>query len=276
MAMHDQATEDFIKNVASYTPKRNAAQKIRRVAEKKTPSGDVDFPVDPRTAIAIGATIASKKISPLAMRTIDREFNKEAALVEDTLNPNPFDFYNAMTTKYKDKWFDWDPSTIRLEIASNPDMERYANEDAYQTAFALQTIARTNYPFEAWHIFENVGHALNNNVVMIDDITPLDIHEAALTYLIMKEIRPDVELTEEVCTYIAACSMESGLVLLPPKIFDPRSQDSLDEMNRDPDLKKRVLDVLQSEAKEGGEVVTIQVERIRAIYEYIERNKQVH
>jgi hypothetical protein len=281
METRDQATQDFINSVSSDFNKRSIGQKIRRVEEKKKPSDDLELPIKPKTIAATGMALATKKIGPMAIRAISDEFkkeaafDKEAALVEDTLTPNPFDVYNAMTSRYKREWFEWDPSTIRLEIASNPELEKYAHEDAYQTIFALQTIAKTNYPFESWHIFENIGHALNNNVVIIDDITPLDIHEAGLTYLIMRDIRPDVELSEEVCTYIAACSMESGLVLLPPKIFDPRSQEALDEMNKDPSLKVQVLDVLQSNSKEIDEVVQVQVERIRAIYEYLERNKQV-
>lgn len=290
MANYDEATQNFIKEVAESTPNnpRARGQMIRRAGErvKKKPinfakslAKEIGMPEGAstgakiRNAATLARSIVSKKALPAtAARQITREImehQKEGAALDATIIYKPLDIYNQMVKKYGQEWFDWEPETIRDIFPK--EMPQLDNEDSYMSVFALQNITKTDYSFELWHIFENVGHALNENNVMVNHVTPLEVHECALTLETMKAIRPDVEITEEICAYIAACAMEGGVALLPPRFFPPSCQKKLDSISMDPGISAQILNALENNLT-GDPVIDTQIAKIMDIREYVYRN----
>lgn len=288
MANYDQATQDFIHEIAKSAPKdpRVRGQAIRRAGEesRKQPGiiakklvKEIGLPdkaspmAKARTAVSIAASIASKKAMPqMVARQATREvLEKQSAQISEEIAYKPLDIYNSLMQKYKAAWFNWETETVREDIPKT--LPHLNNEDSYMSIFALQNIIRTNYPAELWNVFENVGQALNENNVMVDQVTPLEIHECALTIETIKNLRPDIEFSEEIDSYIASCAMVDGVVLLPPRYFSNDSQKKLDELNRDPAIKDKILATMQTQ-EEGDDVINTQIAKIADIKDYVIRN----
>ena len=177
------------------------------------------------------------------------------------------DLYNALMLEYKKEWLDWEVETLRYELPISKRLSSLPDSE-YEKVFALQVIAKTNYPMEAWNTFENIGHALVGNVVIVDYITPLDIQECVLLIRTIKSIRQDAELSDDVCAYIGACALTSGLVLLPPSV-DHRAQEQLDDLGMDISIKERVISALEGSNSDHDPIVKTQIERLQGISEYV-------
>jgi len=247
MANYDKATQDFINDVAASAPQPSVeqGQKNQRLIRS-----------------VIKAVSNPKQAPSLVAKQLTRNFfEKDASEVSQF---KPLKIYNDLMSDFKKEWFDWDADTLREEF---PDQE----EVVYSMVQALQTIVKTNFPYEMWHVFENVGHAINGNPVMINHVTPLEIDECALLVKVIDSIRPKLDETEEICSYIAACAMDAGLVLLPPTIFDSMCQAKLDELNLDIAIKEQTLKALKS-GKIPDEVVQLQIDRIKNILDYVQES----
>lgn len=279
MANYDQATKDFIEGMTKEIPSaRSRGQVLRGVNQRGTK--EVGKPVPPLIQAKVTAGLVSSIADPkklpayLARRMTSNVLEKNAADISDELNPKPLQVYNKMMQTFGRSWLDWDADTLRFEMPIK--LPAISNEDGYQTVQALQTIAKTNFPFELWHVFENVGHAINNNVVMVDYVTPLEPHEIALTVDVMNSIRgngeDDLVLSDEVCAYIAASAMNAGMVILPEKYFDTRSQEALDMLNMDLGSKEEVKAALESDSDDHSEMVMIQIGKLREVIDYVLRN----
>lgn len=290
MANYDDSTKKFIEDITKDLPKdvnkRSVGQTIRRTGEqvKKKPiataksiAKEIGLPegsspmAKAKTVASIATSLATKKNIPaMTAKQITREIlEKEAAAVDESIKRKPITVYNQMTKDFDKQWHDWEPETIREVVKDKPELN---DEDAIATIFALQAILRTDFPAESWNVFENVGHALNENNVMVNYVTPLEPHECALTIETIRDIRPKLEISEEVCAYCAACGMEAGLVLLPPKYFPRLAQKKLDELNRDPAIKDMVLAALETNERGSDDVVDTQIAKIMDIRSYVETN----
>lgn len=104
-----------------------------------------------------------------------------------------------------------EPETIRSLI---PDL----TEEDFNHLQALITIKTSNYAFENFYVFENVVRALNGivpNIKMIEGAEPEWIWYACE---IIKMLRPNMELSQEVIEYIRKIYADKGIYFLHPYV----------------------------------------------------------
>jgi hypothetical protein len=163
-------------------------------------------------------------------------------------------------------WDDFEPETLRVELSETLGLD--PNPRLMNMIGAFQTIYNTDYPFELWHVFENVSHAMNENPVSFAIVQPAELDEIALTVDILKKIRPRAEFQDDVCAYIAASAKNSGVVYLPPELFPPKSQMFLDQMNNNMELKDQVK-MMWPNSRPGESAIAIQTQRLAEVRDYV-------
>lgn len=233
MAHYDKDTEDFMSEVAGTT--KSVAKQVLKGAPLSSAVG--------RELVKIPTRHILEKQSGMKVLAV----------------------FKLLNTHYGHDWWDWEPETLWQTLKSDHDIE--ATEEIKNIIQALQVVVKTDYPFEEWHVFENVTHAFNKSPVSFARMQPVDLDEAALTIRILKEIRPKSEYHSEVCGYLGACAKNCGMVYLPEDIFPKCAQDFLDEMGNNLELKHMVM------TKGSGEAYDVQMNRLKAIRQYVEENQ---
>jgi hypothetical protein len=185
------------------------------------------------------------------------------ALSEKEAGIKPLGIYGLLNEHYGRDWWHWEPETVWQTLRKEHGLE--PSEDLRNLVSALQLIVTTNQPFENWHIFEKVGHALNMNPVNFGVVQPLEIEEAALTLRLLRDMRPKQEFDSEICAYLAASARSAGVVWLDPSIFTEGCQAFLDHMGNDLELKEAVAQKKDT----GGIDYEIQIARLNEIERYL-------
>lgn len=241
MAQYDEYTRQFMEDVAADNPV------ISR--ESKFGLG------------ALGSVIPKARPAVRALnRLIPTGEEKQAAAPSTVLN-----LYRILNDKFKTEWIDWEPETLWMELGEEG---INVTDEIKNVVGALQVVANTFFPFEAWHIFENVAHAFAGNDVNFSIVQPLELTEAASAVKILTTIRPNTEFELEVLDYIAAIAKSSGVVYLPQDIF-PGVQERLDGMNNDIALKSRVR-MIYPRVVSGDSSEAIQTQKLDEIRGYLE------
>jgi hypothetical protein len=249
MAHYDQATKDFINEVSS-------DQKPTQEA------GKIPFAVKQVAGLARDLSKGRGQVEPaIAKRIIRLTTGHTVKELEKTSGVSALSVYTLLNQHYLDEWHDWEPETLwqtlEMEHAIQP------SDEIKNLVQALQVICKTDFAFEDFSVFENVGHAINMNPVLFGQIQPLEPDEAALTVKVLRSIRPKEEFEDEVEGYIAACAKRAGMVYLPDDIFPSDCQRFLDAIGNDMSLKYRVI------TNSSGEDVEIQIGRIQEVRDYI-------
>jgi len=180
--------------------------------------------------------------------------------------PKILGLYQTMNNKYDREWFDWEPETLWQSLRDDFSIE--ADERLRNILPALQVTVRTNFPFEMWHVFENVGHAFNENPVSFAIVQPLDLDEVSLTMQILKKIRPKEIFERDVTGYAAASARNAGIVYLPEDMFCAGCQKALDGLYNDMELKRKVRTIWPATTSDN-EMVDIQLSRLAEIKSYV-------
>jgi hypothetical protein len=191
---------------------------------------------------ALTKMVLKKGIGALANQTFDSdvkiasESGRELGAPVDVLS-----VYEKLTDKYGEAWRDWEIETIATTIRQDHGVT--LGDHAVEVIGALQAIVKTNMPFEDWHVFEKVVHALNGNIVDFTQVQQCEMDDIAYTLKVMNALRPwgseDV-FSEEVENYIACCAKVSGVVFLPQDLFSVSLdvvQDNLDRLGNDMELR---------------------------------------
>jgi hypothetical protein len=238
---YDNDTRDFIDKVSDGCVKSQAV----KLADYSPPEPVPTLTVDEQFLQTMGEKTASEKFAEKRMTVME---------TLELLN-NEFD-----------GWDDWEPETIRKELQDS--MGFAPDAKLMNIVGALQTTLNTNYPFELWHIFENVSHAFNENPVSFSIVQPAELDEIALTINILMSIRPKEEFLDDVHGYIAASAKNSGVVLLPPDMFTAKSQVFLDDMNNDLELKA-TIERIWPNYRTGEGRLAIQTQRLKEVQDYV-------
>lgn len=248
MAHYDKDTEKFMEEVAldRPTPHRSLKEQIARqtvgVARDLTKGKHLP-------------EIAAKRL--IGMGTF-QALTKEGGL-------SPVQLFALLNREYNDDWQDWEPETLWLTLDTEHGIE--ASPEVKNMIQALQVVCKTNFPFEDWHVFENVGHAFNQNPVNFGLVQPLELDEIALTMKILKEIRPEAEYEDDIYGYIAACAKHSGVVFLPPHLFGEQAQGFLDGLGNDMDLKSQVMQNFRNDYQgETESALGVQLARLAEVH----------
>jgi len=170
-----------------------------------------------------------------------------------------------LNSRYGDGWHNWEPETLTQTLHAD-DIE-HMNEYR-DTLQAYQVVAKTNFPFEEWHVFEKVGHAFNFNPVNFGHLQPLEMDEVALTVKTLKSIRPQLEFEDDIKAYIAASAKEAGMVYLPEDLYPKGCQEFLDKMGNDLLLRDEVAKHYPKESQEET-ALGIQLARLSEVLEYV-------
>lgn len=265
MARYDDATLEFMSKIA-----KNSNE------EKKTPSAKTVIRQTVGLAKDLSKPGQTKQEAALAKRVLTVATKTTMSALSKMAGISPIGIFEMLNRQYGSDWHDWEPETIwrtlELEQAVTP------NEEVKNLIQSLQLIAKTDFPFEDYHIFEKVGHALNLNYVNFEIMQPLDPDEIALAIKILKDLRPGLEFEHEVNAYIGACGKNAGMVLLPSDLFGEEPQHFLDDLGNDIELKQQVIShmgKIESAAVDEDSPLGVQLSRIKEIREFISELPEV-
>lgn len=150
-------------------------------------------------------------------KLLDTAMSKEGESLP--LKLKPLVVLGFLNTHYKQDWWDWEPETLWQTLLKDHQLNLEDSSDFKNLIMALQLAHNSNAPFEHWHVFEKVGHALSGNIVDFQILQPLEPTECALASKILLSIRPQEHFEPEVMLYIAACAHHAGLAYLPQDLF---------------------------------------------------------
>lgn len=277
MAQYDKSTENFMKAVA---PPTNEEEQRNLTSIARKGLFLAKSIASPRPV----AGAASAIFGQATRKAMDEMLTKEGGLA-------PLKLYSYLNKSYGSDWHDWEPETIWKTLREDDGIESVPEIKNMIQAF--QVLTNTNYAHEAWQVFENVAHALNQNAVDFGEVQPLELDEIALAISIInkirpkkleedkiwdrypEDVRPDHGFATEVWSYVAASAKNSGVVLLPPELFggSGRPQNVLDnKLGNDLNLKREVIKNLQSNKGKVVLEVQIQLGRLKEIRDYLEEN----
>lgn len=232
MAHYDKDTEDFMSELAGTT------KSVAKQVLKGRP---------------LSAALAREAIKAPTFHALEKQSGMKV-----------LDVFQLLNEHYNHDWWDWEPETIWRTLKLDHDIE--STEEVKNIVQALQVVVKTDFPFEEWHVFENVAHAFNRGPVNFGQMQPIDLDEAALAIAILKKIRPKSEYQQEVCGYLGACAKHCGMVYMPEEFFPKCAQTYLDSMGNSEELKHMVM------TKGSGEAYDVQINRLKSIRQYVEEN----
>lgn len=153
-----------------------------------------------------------------------------------------------------------------LKIEPETLRKKYPNlsENEYNFIQATLTVKNTNYPFEDWYAFENVVWALNNQIPNFKVLDPPPVKYIWKAIFKMKELRPKMDFSDEVKTYVKVVSNNNDIIFYPPVL----------ELHVDftDSVINRASEILSGSTSEEN-VLDIQAARYLAIKQYLENNK---
>lgn len=202
MAQYDEDTRQFMEQVQHREP-----SKSERTLRKGV-------------SIA-NAVVAGRSLPSIATKEVVRALVKEGEAYATALR-----IYGILNDRFDHDWHDWEPETLvfMLQDVIPPTA---LNQDRLG---ALQTVLKTNFAFEHWHVFEKVGHALAGSHVDFGTLQPLEPDECALTVKLLSTLRHTEAFDLEVLTYIAACAHHAGMAYLPEDLFPAGCQEQLEKL----------------------------------------------
>jgi len=255
MATYDKDTQDFIDSVAGKTEYPANKEKIIRQG------------ISAIRDISRGHHLSDVVAKRLLKVTTSHQMRKEASPSVSVLK-----IYETLNDRYTDSWQDWEPETLwqTLEYDQLYDI----TEQLKNMIQALQVVCKTNFPFEEWNVFENVGHAFNGNSVSFGSLQPLELNEVAWTCRALEAIRPGTLYEDEVDGYIAACMKNAGMVYIPSSISKDSAtiNSALNRIGNDESLQTIVsLHIDRFSVKLFGsedEMLKIQLQKLQECIEY--------
>lgn len=177
----------------------------------------------PRTVDKVAES--SRSVAPkLNASGVVEELQKEGGL-------SPLKLFGFLNEHHEQSWWDWEPETLWTVLGVEHGIQ--PTEALRDLVMALQTIVSTAAPFEHWHAFEKVGHALCGTSVDFQVVQPLEPDQVALTCKILAAIRPQEKYEPEVLGYMAACCHSAGMVYLPHDFFPVGAQTELARIAKD-------------------------------------------
>lgn len=251
MAHYDQETNKFMHDVSSDSDKRriiSGRQVIGLVRDLSKEPGKIE-----------GAL--AKRVVSLATKATMNHLEKNAS--ESILG-----IYNMMNSNFKLDWLDWEYETIwttlEREFGVNP------TDQMKEAIMAITVIGKTNLPFEDFHAFEKIGHALSLNIVHFSEVNPLEVFEIAKLHKILTMIRNETHYDDEVLAYIGSCAKYSGYVFLPSDLFPSGAQHYLDLLGNNEPLKNQVSELYSKGITTSTtDTIGVQLERLYNIKELI-------
>lgn len=204
----------------------------------------------------------------LAKRVVSMATKATMNNLEKNASDSIVSIYNMMNQNFKQDWMNWEPetlwTTLEKDFGVNP------TPSMKDALMAMTVIGKTDLPFEDFHIFEKVGHALSFNAVHFSEIHPLEPYEIAKLHKILKMIRNRSQYEDEVLAYVGSCAKHSGYVFLPEDLFPSGSQHYLDILGNDENLKNQVSELYSKGITSSAiETISVQLERLNTIKELV-------
>ncbi len=251
MVMVDQATKDFHDALSSNKDELDAKKKL----------------------IANQGVSFVKGLAVGGVKDLPRNITKRVVALsaihdpEKTASINTIKMFKDLNEKYGQSWWDWEPETVWQTLQHDYAIS-FVDEKTKNLIQAMQVICKTNFPFEDWHAFEKVGQALNMNPVSFEHVQLMDLDQVAYTIKILETMRPNMKFEDDILGYTAASAKHCGVCYLPEDLFPKGSQDFLDKMGNNEELRDQV-------AKSNGNYlintpIGVQLARIHEIRDYVE------
>ncbi len=147
----------------------------------------------------------------------------------------PLVLLNAMTTRWRADWIQWEPETIFAEVERqfgvSPPIQ------VQEKILCLQGLLQTTRAWDDWQVFQATAVTLAGRQARFDDVQDLSLAELDAAVRTMNRLRVQ-DLSDEVLSYIAAPAYRAGLVYLPKPL--EQAQPFLDKLTKRPPLVDEV------------------------------------
>lgn len=160
-------------------------------------------------------------------------------------------------------WPDIDPATVVLELE-----EQFLRhglspiQGVIEKALAVQTVLKSEAPFDDAHIFTKVAIAFGGHEPMFGYLEVPSVAEMALAAEVMKKLRPEESFGVDVKRFARAVMREEGVVDYP-KAMKHLALTKIECVGDE-------CDDLRSEATEGkSDMARTQAEKIKNIDDYV-------
>ena len=185
-----------------------------------------------RTVIRAAKIVKKPSKFPKAILSYEVIKHASADIPEDI---NPIRLKNFLVDNYKADWLEWLPAVIDKEVMGKQKSEILSNKIQ-----AIRVCLNTDTPWLQWHVFEDVGKALNHQVPDFTLVQPLTLGECLTTMDTMKKLRSEEEFSSEVLAYIASIAANNDYVYLPSEWEVGKAQPILRGFIHDASLELKV------------------------------------
>ena len=161
------------------------------------------------------------------------------------------------------EWPDLDPATVVMELE-----EQFLRhglspvQGVIEKVMAVQTILRSESPFDDAHIFTKIAIALSGHEPLFGYLEVPRVAEMAFAAQIMKKLRPDESFGVEVKRFVRAAMREEGLADYP-KAMTPLKLTKVECVGPECD------DIRAEVSKGESEMAKVQAEKIQAVEDYV-------
>lgn len=194
-------------------------------AEPAPPPEVESEPPQPEEAVDVGAAPVRDE-EPVQAEAVEPELPSRVThgRLFTERRAHPLQIFDVLTMRYKEEWPEWEPDTLwwALRRDFGP-----IGEIARNKIQALGLAAITDVPWLDWDVFENCGLAWNDFIPIFGAFQPMTPMQVAFTIQVLRGVRADEEISNEVNAYAAAVLDEHGWAYAPEEWFG-NAQELLD------------------------------------------------
>jgi len=161
-----------------------------------------------------------------------------------------------MNDLFGSDWVDVEePETLRMMLINK---NIFVSEMDMDLINAIKASIVADSPWENIYVFENIVDAFNGDPVITNTVTKPPLENILYAITILNKIKPENEFSESIASYIAAVTMDTQLVIVPPPAdFANSKMPRLDIANNIDELEDAqkskyygIMEILKNKLKE--------------------------
>lgn len=207
------AVKDAVTQDNKETQKVNEEQEYMREENREEKEKRERFSATSPVVGKINRHPAERAGSNMQMRK--NSASTEIGLVE-TRDANPIRIKWALDNEYDQEWYQWEPETIWETLRKDGIDE--VDPVSKHKILAIKAISNTDEFFRNWRAFEKACVAFSDREANFGHVQEVRLHDVAVTVHLVRNFIKDKEFTDEVKSYIAACAIRDGFMMLPEEL----------------------------------------------------------
>ena len=121
-----------------------------------------------------------------------------------------------MDMSFGDEWYDWEPETISQTILT--DLNQRITDQNLDELMAVKILYKTDAFWEKWNVFEAITTAINNELVMHDQLQQPSPEKMAYSCNVVDKLMGSRPYGDEVEIYVASNLYLHGMVVAPKSL----------------------------------------------------------